>query len=319
MSISPVKFAIIGRGTPAHHRFDAIHQSQTSDLVAALDTSGLRSDYPANRFPVHPSVDGLRLASPKPSVWLNLDEQSIKEAVSKSEAVVISDPRLCTPEVIKGLINDRRHLLVEYLPTSNSEELDQLYELANKNGVLHHLSCVTLQQGVPLTLSARVTPVSVKSADLTYKSTGADPDDISELVYQNIGALLHLVSLTDRIRSIVDITYHQRVLRAEMRSIHDAVVTIAISQTPDPDSTLDFSITDHATTWRQMNDALYQGRSPQTILQGMHIYQDDLARFTRTIRTGGSLHPSQDLWRSVLKLADGLTHLSLGALDLLAT
>ena len=141
------------------------------------------------------------------------------------------------------------------------------------------------------------------------------PDDIGELVYRNVGILAHLLDLTDAIQSIDDISYQQRTLRAEMRSTHGAIVNITLSQQPSPDILLDLTIRDHMTSWRQLNDALYQGRSPQTILQGLNVYQDDLARFTRGIRVGAPLHPSKPLWLKTLNLAAALTQVQQGPLD----
>ena len=314
MSTSPVSVAILGRGVPAHHRFDAIKASQTTVLRAAIDTRHLRVHSQSARLPVHPCLGGLRLPTPNASVWVSPDEQSVDEAIALGELVVLSDPRLCQPDFISEVIRKGKHVLSDYLPTTNSSDLMALYQLADQFGVKFHVSCVSLYEGVPLTLAARVAPVSVKVADLVYRSSGPDPDDVSELVYGNIGVLVHLVGLVDQIRQLEAVSYHQRVLRAEAVTTHDSLVTLTLSQAPDPEIHLDLTITDHATTWRQMNDALYQGRSPQTILQGLNIYQDELSRFVRGIRVQAPMHPSRQLWQATLDFAEALTQLGTGPL-----
>ena len=315
MSTSPVTVAILGRGTPARHRFDAIQSSQTTALRAAIDTTRLRIESLNSQFPVHPSLAGLRLPTPSASIWVSPDEQSIDDAIEIAELVVLSDPRLCEPEFIGNILAKGKHVFVDYLPTTESSELVHLYECAQHQGVRFQVSCVSLFEGVPLTLGARVSPVSVRVADLVYRNNGGDPDDVSELVYGNIGLLVHLVSLVGPVSKLEAVSYHQRVLRAEALTTHGGLVTVTLSQTPSPDVHLDLTITDHATTWRQINDALYQGRSPQTILQGLNIYQDELSRFVRAIRVGAEPHPSHLLWKDALDFAEALTHLAAGPLS----
>jgi hypothetical protein len=318
MSSSPVQFAIIGRGLPAGHRINALQRSTTAALVAAIDSTGLDTTRRLGRFPVHASAGAVRLPHPKASVWVSLDEQTIAQAIAPCEAVVLSDPKLCTDAAIRGFLSEGRHVLADYVPTSNATELQALFTLAESSGLLFHVSCVSLFQGVPLTLSARIKPISVEFASLVIKNNGEEPDDVGDLLWRNSGALLHLLDLTGAITQIDDISYTQRVLQVKMQSVHGAAVSLELSQFPNPEVTFDLTVKDHLTTWRQINESLYQGRSPQTILQGLSVYRDELARFTRAIRLGVPLHPSSQLWEQTLDLADALSHLSPGSLHLSA-
>ena len=314
MTPNPVQFLLVGRGNPALFRVQACRDSAITQLMRALDSREYRAETSSIVFPIHPAMGQLRMPLPQFDEWLPYTESAWDDALTVCEAVILSEPRLCTPTVIENLLTAGHHVLCDYLPSVDAEVIYRLYETAGANNVQFHLSCVSLYHGVPLTMGARIFPMSVASINLMYKGSGASPDDISELLYRNIATLVHLVSLSDTITTIESVAYQQGVLTADLRTTHGAHIALEMSQAPIPEMIMDFTITDHANTWRQLNDALYLGRSPQTILQGMNVYQDDLARFTRSIRTGNIPHPNREIWIDALDLAEALTQQTPGPL-----
>lgn len=314
MTPVPVHFVVVGRGNPALFRVQACIDSAITTLHCALDSRSLRAANPHFMVPIHPAMGQLRMPLPQFDDWIPYSDEAWAQALGESEAIILSEPRLCTPEFVTTLLRSGQHVLCDYLPSINPDTITELYSIAKENEVQFHLSCVSLYHGVPLTMGARIFPMSVKSMDLKYKGCGEPPDDISELLYRNIATLVHLVSLSDSITAIESVHYSQSKLTTELRSKHGAYIALEMSQSPIPEMSMDFTITDHANSWRQLNDALYLGRSPQTILQGMNVYQDDLARFTRAIRTGNIPHPTEEIWADALGLAESLTQLTTGPL-----
>ena len=312
MPPAPVKTAIIGRSGHADYRLHAIHRSETAALVAAIDTKLMRTEDVAPSFIIHPMAFGVHMPAPPTVVWVSIDEQSIESAADQAESVVLCDPRLCNPERISSLLAQGRHVLSDYLPTTDPDTLGQLYDTANAHDVQLHIPCVSLLQGVPLTLRARLNSVSIKEIILDYERQGSEPDDLSSLIFRNIGALVHTLDLSGEVETVLDCAYAQRTLTATLRSIHGATIALHIKQGPFPDPLMDLMIEDHANSWRQMNEALYQGRSPQTILQGMRVYQDDIARMNRAIRAGSLLHPTSDQWIHILQVANRLAQAQVG-------
>ena len=301
MSTKPLEIAVVGSDLAGLSRIDAAVRSPVCDLVAVVPDAALPSGS-ATRYGAKLTHSDLQPRSPKSHSIEHLIVSDIDNAADNSEVVVLSSPQAASPECVKHLLGRGQHVITDFLPTTSLEDLTDLYRQAIESERSLHISCVSLFEGVPTNLRARLQPVSIESAVLKCQTIVSPPESESELLWNHLAALHHLVDSAGTIQAIDSVNFAEMTLSAELRTTDGASVDLALSHGPFAKGFLELTIKDHFAVWRQYNNALFIGRSPQTSLQGMRVYRDDFGRFTRHVRQGSTLKPDPETWRHVLKI-----------------
>lgn len=282
MAQTTLRWALIGAGTAGRARARAILADPASELVAVF-----RGRYAAE------------IGAPVVA--------SLPAALAAADAVCIASPSPVHAEQARLALEAGCHVVVDFPLAQSESEARALFELARRRKRVLHVEHIELLTPTSRVLAGRVRQPLVKRASVHFQGPGPEDEPGADLVYGNVARLHRLIAACGPVKAVDSVRAEPGRLQARLTLHNGAPAEVLFEQSSYFARRTTLEIEDDEAVWKQENEALMRGRSPQTLLGGDPLFaQDHSWARRRMLGQIADSYVSEERILHVLAVADAL-------------